>query len=234
MSHFDLPFIYAVIVLPLFRGKNVCIYYILDSCKFGASRCVYSHSKGALPERGWWNSPDKVAKVKEVLEVAEKNAKEQRQVEMVKWRAHLRDEMRARQAFEKQKAKKKKVEQPDVDKKEGVEKEVEEAKKEIGRVADRAGVSENPTKRAKAKRVGKKNTVEPKGEPTKKAEDVAPHDASTTPGAAKKRGQRFHHRRKKTLKAETVSDNQYREGMIGGGSLIPSATNDVVEGGKDS
>jgi hypothetical protein len=104
----------------LFRGKNVCIYHILDSCKFGAARCVYSHSSGALPKRGWWNSPEKVAKVKEVLDVAEKNAKEQRQVETVRWRAYvkeMRGEVRNRRALEKQKAKEQPPMDTDADKK---------------------------------------------------------------------------------------------------------------------
>ncbi|KAJ7144968.1 hypothetical protein C8R43DRAFT_829481, partial [Mycena crocata] len=31
------------------RGRNVCLYFILGSCKFG-DRCLYSHSKEYLPE----------------------------------------------------------------------------------------------------------------------------------------------------------------------------------------
>ena len=72
------------------RGRNVCIYHLLDSCKFGASKCIYSHSKEALPKRGWWTSPEKVAKVKAVLEVAEKKAREQRHLENERWKAHIK------------------------------------------------------------------------------------------------------------------------------------------------
>ncbi|KAF4622452.1 hypothetical protein D9613_009592 [Agrocybe pediades] len=71
-------------------GKNVCIYHLLDSCKFGATKCIYSHSKDALPKRGWWTSPEQIAKVKSVMEVAEKNNREQRQLENERWRAHLK------------------------------------------------------------------------------------------------------------------------------------------------
>ncbi|KAJ3484130.1 hypothetical protein NLJ89_g12007 [Agrocybe chaxingu] len=62
-------------------GRNVCIYFLLDNCKFGAAKCVYSHSRAALKEHGWWSDPEKIAKVKAVLEVAEKQAREQRHLE---------------------------------------------------------------------------------------------------------------------------------------------------------
>ncbi|PPQ97683.1 hypothetical protein CVT26_001866 [Gymnopilus dilepis] len=71
-------------------GKNVCIYYLLDACKFGAAKCIYSHSKAALPKKGWWNNPEQVVKVKSVLEAAEKQSREQRQIENEKWRAHVK------------------------------------------------------------------------------------------------------------------------------------------------
>lgn len=77
-------------MLTINRGKNVCIYHLLDSCKFGRPKCVYSHSKDALPKRGWWNSPEKTAKVKAVLEVAETNAREARLQESQK-KGHLKD-----------------------------------------------------------------------------------------------------------------------------------------------
>ncbi|KAF9533853.1 hypothetical protein CPB83DRAFT_844632 [Crepidotus variabilis] len=72
-------------------GKNVCIYHLLDSCKFGRSKCVYSHNKDALPKRGWWNSPEKTAKVKAVLDVAETNARVARQHEALKWKAQVKE-----------------------------------------------------------------------------------------------------------------------------------------------
>ncbi|PPQ87238.1 hypothetical protein CVT25_004088 [Psilocybe cyanescens] len=71
-------------------GKNVCIYFLLDSCKFGAAKCIYSHSKNALPKRGWWTSPEQVAKVKSVLEVAEQKSREQRQLDNERWKAHVK------------------------------------------------------------------------------------------------------------------------------------------------
>jgi len=40
----------------LCSGKTVCIFYLVDSCKFGGKKCNYSHSRGAPPRSGWWNS----------------------------------------------------------------------------------------------------------------------------------------------------------------------------------
>ncbi|KAF8968516.1 hypothetical protein BDZ97DRAFT_1798841 [Flammula alnicola] len=71
-------------------GRNVCIYHLLDSCKFGASKCIYSHSKEALPKSGWWTSPEQIAKVKSVIEVAEQKAREQRHLESERWKAHIK------------------------------------------------------------------------------------------------------------------------------------------------
>jgi hypothetical protein len=210
----------------LFRGKNVCIYHILDSCKFGAARCVYSHSNEALPKRGWWNSSKKVAKVKEVLEIAERNAKEQRQVETVRWRTYvkeMRGEVRTRRASEKQKTKG--VKQPpraaDIDKKhvgskadtsekkDGLNlKEGDEAAGEITGVQPEgentgqttlAGALVNSTTsstKTKARREGKKKVIERQGD-LKKTEG-ANIDASTTPTipSAKKGPSRYHHRRR--------------------------------------
>ncbi|KAH9474981.1 hypothetical protein JR316_0012080 [Psilocybe cubensis] len=71
-------------------GKNVCIYFLLDSCKFGPAKCIYSHSKVALPKHGWWTSPEQIAKVKSVLEVAEQKSREQRQLENERWKAYVK------------------------------------------------------------------------------------------------------------------------------------------------
>ena len=38
----------------LFRGRNVCIYFLLGNCKFGSSACVYVHDKTYLPTGRWW------------------------------------------------------------------------------------------------------------------------------------------------------------------------------------
>jgi uncharacterized Fe-S cluster protein YjdI len=59
-------------------GRNVCTYFLIDTCKFGEAKCVYSHSRQFLPKRGWWTDPEKTAKVKGIVELAEKTAKEQR------------------------------------------------------------------------------------------------------------------------------------------------------------
>ncbi|KAG6808857.1 hypothetical protein H0H92_002560 [Tricholoma furcatifolium] len=64
-------------------GRNVCLYYLLSSCKFGEHKCVYLHSKDALPTTyGWWNDSEQIDRVKSVMELAEKKAKEQRSLEL--------------------------------------------------------------------------------------------------------------------------------------------------------
>ncbi|KAG6841163.1 hypothetical protein C0991_001291 [Blastosporella zonata] len=74
-------------------GKNICLYYLLGSCKFGDLKCIYSHSKAALPTtHGWWNDPEQIARVKSVLELAEKNAKEQRALDILLYRAQTKRE----------------------------------------------------------------------------------------------------------------------------------------------
>lgn len=228
---------------PLFRGKNVCIYHILGSCKFGDTRCVYSHSYEALPKRGWWNSSEKVVKVKEVLEVAERNAKEQRQMEMVRWRTYVKEtrgEVRTR-ASEKQKSKEK-VEQPhrvaDIDKmhagsraampgyaseKKGDLKKGDEATGEIrgvqpdGKVTTLAGAPVNSTTavtKAIARREGKKKVIGPQGGHQKKTEGGANRDASTP--STKNGPQRYHHHRRRNPKSKAASSDLSRAAMAGG------------------
>ncbi|KAG5639186.1 hypothetical protein H0H81_006090 [Sphagnurus paluster] len=43
-------------------GKNVCLGFLVDLCKFGA-KCVYSHEREYLPA-GWWDNQDTVALLK--------------------------------------------------------------------------------------------------------------------------------------------------------------------------
>lgn len=43
----------------LFRGRNVCMYFLLGNCKFGSSVCVYSHDKTYLPSGRWWEDEGK-------------------------------------------------------------------------------------------------------------------------------------------------------------------------------
>lgn len=39
-------------------GKNVCMRFLLNSCKTGAEKCAYSHTRAYLPEWGWWHNPE--------------------------------------------------------------------------------------------------------------------------------------------------------------------------------
>ena len=54
-------------------GKNVCLKDLLGTCKFGATRCVYSHAKvsRAMPSNGWWHDPEQVASAKQIFTFAE-------------------------------------------------------------------------------------------------------------------------------------------------------------------
>jgi hypothetical protein len=63
-------------------GKNVCVYHLIGNCKFGSTKCFYSHSSKALPEHGWWTNAEQVAKFKAVMEMTEKKIREQRHLEL--------------------------------------------------------------------------------------------------------------------------------------------------------
>lgn len=63
------------------RGKNVCTYFLLSSCKFGAHQCVYSHSTAYLPKKGWWTTEEKKDKIKAVMAIAEERKRVQRELE---------------------------------------------------------------------------------------------------------------------------------------------------------
>ncbi|KAG6916623.1 hypothetical protein DXG01_006119 [Tephrocybe rancida] len=72
-------------------GKNVCLYHLLSSCKFGDLKCIYSHSKTELPStHGWWNDPEQITQVKAVLDLAEKKAKEQRALDILHYRTEAK------------------------------------------------------------------------------------------------------------------------------------------------
>lgn len=43
-------------------------------CKFGASNCVYSHTKSFLPP-GWWENSDEVAQARELLALAQMHSR---------------------------------------------------------------------------------------------------------------------------------------------------------------
>ena len=51
----------------LFRGRNVCIYFLLGNCKFGRSACVYAHDKTYLPSGRWWEDESKRLRVQDKL-----------------------------------------------------------------------------------------------------------------------------------------------------------------------
>lgn len=87
------------------RGKNVCTYFLLSSCKFGAPQCVYSHSTAYLPKKGWWTTEEKKDKIKAVMAIAEERKRAQRQLE---WQ--MRELERGKRAKGKASAKKDRAE----------------------------------------------------------------------------------------------------------------------------
>lgn len=40
----------------LIRGKNVCIYYLAGTCKFGDDKCSYAHTKACLLKDSPWHN----------------------------------------------------------------------------------------------------------------------------------------------------------------------------------
>ncbi|KAJ7494854.1 hypothetical protein B0H11DRAFT_920060 [Mycena galericulata] len=59
-------------------GKNVCLYFLLGACKFGA-KCIYSHEREYLPTtRGWWNDERKIEEVRGRVEAVREGARERR------------------------------------------------------------------------------------------------------------------------------------------------------------
>ncbi|RDB22420.1 Serine/threonine-protein phosphatase 5 [Hypsizygus marmoreus] len=83
-------------------GKNVCIYFLLSSCKFGDLKCIYSHTKANLPTtQGWWNDEARIAKVKSVVEMAEKKAKERRALDMLLYKLEASKARKAKAAKKK-------------------------------------------------------------------------------------------------------------------------------------
>lgn len=53
-----------------FRGKNVCLYFLLGTCRYGTAKCVYSHDKSYLPS-GWWDDEEHVAQARQIFDYAE-------------------------------------------------------------------------------------------------------------------------------------------------------------------
>ena len=59
-------------------GRNVCLYYLLGSCKFGGFKCVYSHSKRFLPEVGWWTTEEGRQNCRDNMEIEKEGRREMR------------------------------------------------------------------------------------------------------------------------------------------------------------
>ena len=53
----------VIVTKCVFRGRNVCRYYLIGVCKFG-ERCSYLHSKEYLSQQGWWSTADGIDKEK--------------------------------------------------------------------------------------------------------------------------------------------------------------------------
>ncbi|TFY64725.1 hypothetical protein EVG20_g5852 [Dentipellis fragilis] len=49
------------------RGKNVCLYYVVDMCKFREDECAYSHCRDYLPAGRWWDDEEKVDRVSSMI-----------------------------------------------------------------------------------------------------------------------------------------------------------------------
>ncbi|KAF8889422.1 hypothetical protein CPB84DRAFT_1785534 [Gymnopilus junonius] len=168
-----------------------CRFYNHDGCARG-SNCIFSHApdeksvrdelgkNSALPKRGWWTNPEQVAKVKAVLEAAEKQSREQRQLENERWKAHLKA-MRA--------ASKSKPPKSAGVRKEKKDEEAQEEVKADGEVAATTNATDSaaeppksagvPPKSAGLKKRNGPPHRKPQNKNTKKSGDAAP--ASTTP-----------------------------------------------------
>lgn len=53
--------------LILSSGRNVCLYMLLSTCRFGDSKCIYSHNKDKLDPEGWWNDEAEIENRKNTL-----------------------------------------------------------------------------------------------------------------------------------------------------------------------
>ncbi|TFY71462.1 hypothetical protein EVG20_g1530 [Dentipellis fragilis] len=49
-------------------GKNVCLYFLMDMCRFGAHHCEYSHCRTYLPVDRWWDDVEKMDVARGFLE----------------------------------------------------------------------------------------------------------------------------------------------------------------------
>ncbi|KAF9460879.1 hypothetical protein BDZ94DRAFT_1197036 [Collybia nuda] len=63
-------------------GKNVCLYFLLDRCKFGG-KCIYSYSKTCL-FHGWWDHEEYVKNCQDVIDSMGIGPEDQEFVKFVK------------------------------------------------------------------------------------------------------------------------------------------------------
>ncbi|KAF7359113.1 RNA polymerase II-associated protein 3 [Mycena sanguinolenta] len=61
--------------IPDSEGRNVCLYFLLGSCKFG-ERCLYSHSKANLPDL--WGDESRIPDVRELIRQNEEAIRDRR------------------------------------------------------------------------------------------------------------------------------------------------------------
>ena len=58
-------------------SKNVCLYFLLGTCKFGPTKCAYSHRRDWLPA-GWWDTEEGVAGEIKRIDDSRREAKDAR------------------------------------------------------------------------------------------------------------------------------------------------------------
>ena len=56
-------------------GRNVCLHYLVGSCKFGDLKCIYSHSKDFLPKNGWWKTDEGRRNCREKMDLEKEDRK---------------------------------------------------------------------------------------------------------------------------------------------------------------
>ncbi|KAI9065683.1 TPR-like protein [Trametes sanguinea] len=45
-------------------GRNVCVYWLLGTCRYGDERCIYAHDRTYLPKEGWWTNTRRVDRMR--------------------------------------------------------------------------------------------------------------------------------------------------------------------------
>ncbi|CDO78199.1 hypothetical protein BN946_scf184770.g2 [Trametes cinnabarina] len=46
-------------------GRNVCIYWLLGTCRYGDERCIYAHDDTYLPKAGWWTNTRRLDRLRQ-------------------------------------------------------------------------------------------------------------------------------------------------------------------------